>query len=53
MPISSAFFSEFLGRRGGSVVDVAIATLLCIGVVNAQHVGVGGGDILVIYERYV
>ncbi|KAI0217118.1 Glutathione hydrolase 1 proenzyme [Lamellibrachia satsuma] len=47
----SSIGTEFLGRRGGSVVDAAIASLLCLGMVNSQHTGVGGGVIFIIYDR--
>ena len=40
--------SEILSS-GGSVVDSAIATLLCIGVHCAQSTGIGGGSAMLIY----
>ena len=51
MPFCFAYFREIIGRQGGSAVDAAIASLLCLGIVNSQHSGVGGGAIFVIYER--
>ncbi|XP_076333038.1 scoloptoxin SSD14-like isoform X2 [Tachypleus tridentatus] len=38
-------------KKNGSVVDAAIATLLCMGVVNPQSMGLGGGFIMLIYKR--
>lgn len=37
-------------ERGGSVADSAIATLLCMGVVHSQSLGIGGGFIMVLYN---
>ena len=38
-------------RLGGSAVDVAIATMACMGVVYSHNTGVGGGHFMTIYER--
>ena len=45
--------SDILGRLEGSATDAAAATLLCIGVVNMQDTGLGGGNIMTIYDTYV
>ena len=38
-------------KRGGSAVDGAIATLLCLGTVQFPYSGIGGGGFMLVYSR--
>ena len=38
-------------RKNGSAIDAAIASLFCIGVINMHSAGVGGGAVMVVYNR--
>ena len=38
-------------KRNGTVVDAAIATLFCMGVVNSHSSGIGGGFLMTLYLR--
>ncbi|XP_043236998.1 scoloptoxin SSD14-like isoform X1 [Amphibalanus amphitrite] len=38
-------------RRNGTAVDAAVAALVCVGVINTQSAGIGGGFIMTLYDR--
>ena len=38
-------------RQGGSSVDAMIGTLLCEGVVNGYHSGIGGATFFNVYDK--
>lgn len=46
------FHSRKVQARGGTIADVAVATLLCMGVVLPHSMGMGGGFLATVYTRY-
>eukprot|EP00106_Octopus_bimaculoides_P018946 XP_014786388.1 PREDICTED: gamma-glutamyltranspeptidase 1-like [Octopus bimaculoides] len=38
-------------RQNGTAVDAAIATILCVGLINFQSCGIGGGHVMTVYIR--
>lgn len=50
-PPCSTIGTDMMARRGGSVVDASIATLLCQCIHNFHSCGIGGGFFMTVYER--
>lgn len=48
--IGKYYYSDIL-RQNGSAVDAAIATLFCNGIVNCHSMGLGGGFLMIVYDK--
>ncbi|KAJ7383857.1 hypothetical protein OS493_025733 [Desmophyllum pertusum] len=47
----SEYGVKILRDQNGNAIDAAIATALCVGVVNAHSAGIGGGGFMIIYDK--
>ena len=47
----SEYGVKILRDQNGNAIDAAIATALCVGVVNAHSAGIGGGGFMIVYDR--
>jgi len=48
----SVMGTKIMQERGGNAVDAAVATALCLGVVNPASSGIGGGAFILVHADY-
>jgi len=48
--VQKNFISRDILLQGGNAVDAAISVVICLGVLNAQSSGLGGGHFMTVFN---